>query len=80
MFGNYDVNPHLGATNCKFDVSLNDIGLADSYAKTKSVFGCSDEFEKLALTLMAHEDLEFPKNATDARILYDCLLRLIENI
>ena len=70
----------LGSADYKIDVPQSDIEITTPYVATKSNFGCSKEFEKLALYFMAQEDLLFPRTAVDSRRLYDHLLELIDNI
>ena len=55
-----------------------DINQARTVVTEKPVFCCTDEFERLALTIMVEEDLSMPKTFTEARVLYDNLLNAIE--
>ena len=63
----------------KVDTSNSDIALASSNVLPKSMLG-SSKFSDLALFIMTQEDLSFPKNAEEARTLYDLLINFIDNI
>ena len=69
--------PLLGIRDFKITVQLSLSTLATPYIRSKSVFGCSHEFEELVLRLMIDNNLRQPYNAADSRALYDTLLRLI---
>ena len=58
-------------------VPLSFLTLATPYIRSKSVFGCSHNFEELALRLMIDNNIRQPYNAADSRSLNDTLLRLI---
>ena len=58
-------------------VPLSLLTLATPYIRSKSVFGCSHNFEQLALRLMIDNNIRQPYNAADSRSLNDTLLRLI---
>ena len=58
-------------------VPLSLLTLATPYIRSKSVFGCSHNFEVLALRLMIDNNIRQPYNAADSRSLNDTLLRLI---
>ena len=57
------------------------MALADPYISAKpTLFGCSSNFEHLALQIMAQENLVMPRTLSDARNLYNSLLDFIDNI
>ena len=58
-------------------VPLSFLTLATPYIRSKSVFGCSHNFEELALRLMIDNNIRQPYNTADSRSLNDTLLRLI---
>ena len=66
-----------GTRDFKITVPLSLSTLATPYIRSKSVFGCSPEFEELALRLVLDNNLRQLYNAADSRSLYDTLLRLI---
>ena len=67
----------LGTRDFKITVPLSLSTLATPYIRPKSVFGCSHDFEELALRLMIDNNLSQLYNAADPRSLYVTLLRLI---
>ena len=58
-------------------VPLSLLTLATPYIRSKLVFGCSHNFEELALRLMIDNNMRQPYSAADSRSLNDTLLRLI---
>ena len=58
-------------------VPLSFLTLATPYIRSKSVFGCSHNFEELALRLMIDNNIRQSYNAADSRSLNGTLLRLI---
>ena len=68
----------LGTRDFKITVPLSLSTLATPYIRSKSVCGCSHDFEQLTLRLMMDNNLRQPYNAADSRSLYDTLLRLID--
>ena len=58
-------------------VPLSFLTLATPYLRSKSAFGCSHNFEELALRLMIDNNIRQPYNAADSRSLNGTLLRLI---
>ena len=67
----------LGTRDFKITVPLSLSTLATPYITSKSVFGCSHDFEELTLRLMMDNKLSQPYNAADSRSLDDTLLRLM---
>ena len=60
-----------GTRDFKITVLLSLSTLAAPYIRSKSVFGCSHDFEKI------DNNLRQPSNAANSRFLHDTLLRLI---
>ena len=67
----------LGTRDFNTAVLLSLSTLATRYIRSKSVFGCRNDFEELALRLMINNNLRQPYNGADSRSLYDTILRLI---
>ena len=67
----------LGTRHFEITVPLSLSTLATPYIRSKSVFGCSHDFEEMALRLMIDNNLRQPYNAADTRSLYDTVLWLI---
>ena len=70
----------LGAVDYKISVNDVDIETAKFYSKKKSVFGCDENFESLALHFIADHDILFPTSCHDARELYRRMLTFVVNI
>lgn len=70
----------LGCSDHKVNLPSNIETIASDYITKKSDFGCSEDFEELALRLMLQHNLLFPKDETECRQLYDRLLYEIANI
>jgi len=69
-----------GCSDHKVNLPSNIETIASDYITKKSDFGCSEDFEELALRLMLQHNLLFPKDETECRQLYDRLLYEIANI
>ena len=66
----------LGGTNYKIAVPVTDIDLVRHIVTQKRVFCCNDEFESLALAIMAAEDLSMLRTFSDAKTLYVLLSKI----
>ena len=58
----------LDGHDCKNHVDSVVIEQSIPYITKKSVFMCSNQFEKLALQIIIREDLRFPRNVAEARV------------
>ena len=70
----------IGTMDQKIHVTQQQRHASLPYVKTKKVFTCSLEFERLALRLMVQNNLRNPRSVLESRKLYDDLLSLIQQI
>lgn len=72
---------YLGTTDHKVPVTDMDLNIAITQCcKSKSMFGCSTDFETIAFSLMNQHDLIYPTTREQAEILYTELITLIDNL
>ena len=69
---------HLDSKNYKVFVSSQEIEIAkENWSQRKTLFGCGEEFERLAFTLMLDNNLQYPETVTESTELFETLIDLI---
>lgn len=73
--------PHLsGGTDCSYRIRQSDIDLVNEYCEETPFLGCTSEFLELASIIMQEKDIGMPKNAYDAKVLFNVLLSEIDQL
>ena len=61
-------------------VAVIDIEVAKDYCSPPTIFGCSENFETVALNYILQNNISFPNNAIEARRLFHGLVQFVEDL
>ena len=74
----YFMPEQSGGRSFRFPVNEMDVNACHPFCELPDVNGCTNETHELVSLIMREEELEFPSNATEAKILFISIIRNIE--